>query len=118
MKGVAFVLLVLTVVSSCAMVSSPLAGRWKGKDSSGGDVVLFLERNGSFEALSGGERLAGKWVLHDDTEPHRIDFIFETRTVSSILAVEGDRLIIEPVGNDGPPPTQFSDKATSYQRQP
>jgi hypothetical protein len=104
------------MVCSC-MATHPLAGRWKGEDAEGGEVVLFLEADGDFEAISKGERLVGKWKVDQTVEPNRIDLEFETRTFSSILKMQGDSLLIEPVGEDGKLPVKFSEKATFYKRQ-
>lgn len=108
--------LCLLLVMSCA-ATHPLAGRWKGEDADGGEVVLFLEADGDFEAISKGDRLTGKWKVDQTAEPNRIDFEFETRTISSIMKLQGDSLLIEPVGEDGKLPTKFSPKATFYKRQ-
>jgi hypothetical protein len=108
--------LLLCLLVSCA-TTHPLAGRWKGQDADGSEVVLFLEADGDLEAISKGDRLAGKWKVDQSVEPNRIDLIFETRTFSSILKIQGDSMLIEPVGDDGKLPTKFSDKATFYKRQ-
>lgn len=96
----------------------PMSGRWKGKDAKGQEVLLSLEEGGKFEAVSKGERLAGTWKVDSEAEPDRIDLIFESKTVSSIVKMQGDNLIIEPVGEDGKLPATFSKKASFYQRQP
>lgn len=116
MKRLLLALACLLLVSSC-MANHPLTGRWKGEDSEGGEVVLFLEDDGDFEAISKGERLVGKWSVDQKAEPNRIDLIFETRTISSIMKMQGDSLLIEPVGDDGKLPTKFTEKATFYKRQ-
>lgn len=111
-------LLALTALlaASCA-TSQPLAGKWKGADAEGGEVVLFLNQNGDFEAVAKGERLKGKWKVDQEAEPDRIDLIFETSTFSSICKMQGDSLLIEPVGEDGKVPSKFTSKATQYERQ-
>lgn len=116
MRRLAFLLACLFCLSCAA--THPMAGRWKGKDAEGGEVVLFLEPDGDLEAISQGERLVGKWKVDQTVEPNRIDLIFETRTISSILKIQGDSMLIEPVGEDGKLPTKFTDKATFYKRQP
>jgi hypothetical protein len=114
MKRLAILLLAL-LVASCAK-PSPLSGRWKGEDASGHEVVLFLETDGGFEAISNGERLAGTWSVDEAAEPDRLDLVFEGRTLSSIIKLQGDNLLIESVGADGKLPTKF-DHATFYKRQ-
>lgn len=117
MTKVASALIALVLLAGCA-ATHPLAGRWKGKDAEGHEVVLFLEADGDFEAIARGERLVGKWKVDQDAEPDRIDLTFETRSISSIMKVQGDSMLIEPVGDDGKAPTKFTDKATFYKRQP
>lgn len=117
MRRLAATLVVLLLTAGC-MATHPLAGRWKGKDAEGNEVVLFLEADGDFEAIAKGERLAGQWKVDQKAEPNRIDLTFETRTVSSIMKVQGDSMLIEPVGDDGKTPTKFTEKATFYKRQP
>ncbi len=107
--------LALTLLS-CAK-GHPMAGQWKGVDAEGQEVVLFLSRDGKFEAVAKGERLKGTWAVDDKVEPNRIDLDFEGKKISSIAKVQEDNLMIEPVGPDGKLPTVFSNKATYYKRQ-
>ena len=97
--------------------SHPMEGQWKGVDAEGKEVVLFLHREGKFEAVARGERVAGTWLVDEEVEPNRIDLNFEGKKVSSIAKVQADNLLIEPVGSDGKLPTSFSKKATYYTRQ-
>lgn len=111
----------LTIALSLTLLSCatkhPMAGQWKGIDAEGKEVVLFLSRDGKFEAMAKGENLTGTWVVDDKVEPNRIDLNFEGKKISSIAKVQGDNLMIEPVGSDGKLPTAFSAKATYYKRQ-
>jgi hypothetical protein len=113
----ALTLLALCLLCCSCAATHPLAGRWLGKDAEGGEVMLFLQPNGQFEAIAKGERLVGQWKVDQTVEPNRIDLSFETRTFSSIMRVQGDSMLIEPVGEDGETPKEFSEKATYYQRQ-
>ena len=117
MRRLALMLVALGLTAGCA-ATHPMAGTWKGKDADGNEVVLFLESDGDFEAIAKGDRLTGTWKLDEKTDPDRIDLIFETRTITSIVKMQGDSLLIEPVGEDGKIPTKFSNKATFYKRQP
>lgn len=109
-------LLLALLVAGCA-TRHPLAGRWKGKDPDGQEVVLFLRNSGEFEAISKGDRITGQWKLDEKADPQRIDLVFENRTITSIVKLSGEGLLIEPVGEDGKIPTQFSKNATFYERE-
>lgn len=115
MKRLALLVACLFLLACAA--DHPLAGRWEGKDAEGGQVVLFLNSSGDFEAISSGDRLVGKWKVDQTVTPNRIDLSFETRTISSIVKIQGDSMLIEPVGEDGKTPTEFTNKATFYKRQ-
>lgn len=114
MRRLLLVLCLLTV--SCAK-TDPMLGQWKGLDPDGKEVVLFLSKSGSFEAIANRERVVGTWLIDKTVEPHRIELNFEGKKVSSIVKLQDDNLVIEPVGTDGKLPTSFSSKATYYQRQ-
>lgn len=94
-----------------------MTGRWKGKDAQGQEVVLYLRTGGEFEAISKGDRISGQWKVDEKAEPQRIDLVFENRTVTSIVKLSGDSLLIEPVGEDGAVPGEFSKNATYYKRE-
>lgn len=116
-RRLALLLLLALVLGACVQ-SHPMAGSWKGKNADGQEVVLYLESDGRFEAISQGERLVGTWSVNQEVTPNQIALNFENRTVTSIVKMQGDNLLIEPVEEDGVTPTEFSKKATFYQRQP
>lgn len=117
MKRVLASCLLLALLTAGCATRHPLTGRWKGKDVGGYEVVLFLRDSGDFEAISKGDRITGKWILDEKADPQRIDLVFENRTVTSIVKLSGDGLLIEPVGEDGAVPTHFSKNATFYKRE-
>ncbi len=108
-------LLSLLMTVSCAK-TDPMVGQWKGLDSNGKEVVLFLNKTGEFQAVANGERVTGTWRVDETVVPNLIELNFEGKKVSSIVKLQDDNLVIELVGPDGKLPTSFSSKATYYQR--
>lgn len=110
-------LLVATLLTVGCQSKHSMAGQWKSEDDEGKEVVLFLNANQEFEAISHGERLRGTWRVAEDVTPNQIHLTFEEgRTVTSIVKRQGDSLLIEQVGEDGKVPSKFTDKATYYKR--
>jgi hypothetical protein len=98
--------------------SHPLEGRWKTQSSDGTESVLWFKSDGTFEALTKGETLVGKWVFHEESDPKRLELIFEeNRKVITIANLIGDQLLIEPREDDAEMPTEFSDDVQKYRRQ-
>lgn len=110
--------LAVTLLSGCSTQPS-IVGHWKTKDAQGHDSSLFLSSDGKIEAISQGERLSGTWSITADTNPQEITFIFEARTVRSIVKLEGDILKIERASDDGKIPAHFNpDQTITYRREP
>lgn len=112
-----FLLLVCLLVTVSCAKTDPMVGQWKGVDPDGKEVILFLHKTGEFQAVANGERVTGTWRIDETVVPGRIELNFEGKKVSSIVKLQDDNLVIEPVGSDGQLPTTFSPKATYYQRQ-
>lgn len=80
--------------------------------------MLMILSTGRFEAVARGETLKGTWELNEDLEPARLTLSFdEGKPLVTIVKLQGDKLLIEPPGEEGAVPRSFSDKATVYLRQ-
>lgn len=114
-----FLLLVIGLAFFAGCTSShPLSGRWKTQDAEGSESVLFFKSDGTFEAITKGENLPGKWVFREDTQPNQLELLFEeNRKIVTIAQLTGDQLLIEPRENEAEMPTQFSEQAQKYRRQ-
>lgn len=116
MKRLAILLLLLFTVG--CLNEHPLVGRWKTSDGKGQESVLYFKSDGTFEALSKGEKLTGKWVFDEEATPHRLELTFEEqRKVITIAKLNVDQLLIEPREEEEEMPTKFSDKVQKFRRQ-
>lgn len=117
MKRLLLLALSLALLAGCTS-SHPLSGRWKTQDADGRESVLFFKSDGSFEAITKGETLTGKWTFREDTEPNQLELLFEeNRQIVTIAQLTGDQLLIEPRESDADMPKKFSDQAQKYRRQ-
>lgn len=109
--------LLLLVLAGCN-ATPQIVGRWRSTDSSGQAVVLVLKPDSNFEAIAKGEHLEGKWALNEKATPNKLTLSFESRTVTSIVQVQGNSLIIEQIEDDKDAPLKFnSDKTAYYKRE-
>jgi hypothetical protein len=96
----------------------PLVGRWKTQSGDGTESVLWFKSDGTFEALTKGETLSGKWVFHEEIEPKQIELIFEEdRKIITLAKLVGDQLLIEPREDGAEMPVEFSNDVQKYRRQ-
>ena len=117
MKRLLLLAISLALLAGCTS-SHPLSGRWKTQDAKGNESVLFFKSDGSFEAITKGETLSGKWTLREDTQPNQLELLFEeNRKIVTIARLTGDQLLIEPRENEGDMPSKFSEQAQKYRRQ-
>lgn len=105
--------LLLLVLTGCN-ATPQIVGRWQSTDSSGQTVVLVLKPDSNFEAITKGEHLEGKWSLDEKAEPNKLTLSFESRTVTSIVQVQGQSLIIEQIDDDKDAPLKFNSKKSAY----
>lgn len=97
----------------------PIEGSWQGKDAEGHEATMYLYATGKFEALAKGESVDGTWVLNEELEPNRITLQVEGgESFTTIIKVQGDKMLLEPVAEEGAVPRAFSERATVYIRQP
>lgn len=95
----------------------PLVGRWKTENAEGTESVLWFKSDGTFEALTRGETLPGKWIFNEEIEPKQLELVFEDKKVVTIAKLVGDQLLIEPREEDAELPTEFSNNVQKYRRQ-
>lgn len=112
MNAIAIPLLLL-VLTGCN-ATPQIVGRWRSTDSSGQTVVLVLKSDSNFEAIAKGEHLEGKWSLDEKVEPNKLTLSFESRTVTSIVQVQGQSLIIEQIDDEKDTPLKFNSKKSAY----
>ena len=116
LRGLAPVLTVLFIIGCTA--AHPLVGRWKTQAEDGTESVLWFKSDGSFEALTKGETLPGKYIFHEESDPKRLELIFEeNRKIITIANLIGDQLLIEPREEEADMPTEFTDNVQKYRRQ-
>lgn len=108
--------LLLLFLVGCSL-THPLEGRWKTTSADGTESQLTFRSDGTFNALSKGEKLSGKWKYHEEPEPNQLELIFEDNRVLTIAKLIGDQLIIEPREQDAAMPADFTDAAQKYRRQ-
>jgi len=110
-------LILLFFVAGC-FSQHPLVGRWKTSDGKGQESFLYFKSDGTFEALSKGEKLTGQWIYDEEVTPHRLELTFEEqRKVITIAKLNVDQLLIEPREEEDEMPTKFSDKVQKFRRQ-
>lgn len=112
----AWALFALLLLAGCNK-ADPLVGRWKTTTAEGTESILSFKSDGTFEGLTGGEKLVGKWVFRRESEPNQLELNFEARKVVTIAKLVNDQLLIEPRADGAALPSKFSDEAQRYLRQ-
>ena len=110
------IFLLLLATLGCAG-RHPIVGRWKTVDKDGNESALHFKEDNTFEALTNGEKLIGKWNLNEEVNPPRLELVFEERIVRTLVKLSGDQLTVEQAEEEAEYPEKFTDKATKYRRQ-
>ncbi len=96
----------------------PILGSWQGKDADGHEATMYFEPDGKFEGMAKGESIKGTWELNEELQPARVTLKFEDGApFITIIKLQGDKMLIEPLPTEGTVPREFSEKATVYIRQ-
>lgn len=99
------------------MAPHPIEGTWEGKDAQGHEAILYIRSEGQFEGMAKGESVKGTWKLNEEVEPQQITMNFEGgQPFVTIIKIQGDKMLIQPVTEEGKLPAAFSEKATVYVR--
>ena len=117
MKKMLLMVSVLLFLQGCVN-KHPLVGQWKTVNAENVESTLWFKADGSFEAITKGEKLPGRWRLDEEADPDQLELLFEEdKRVVTIVKLQTDQLLIEPRESDAPLPTEFSDQSHKYLRQ-